>query len=102
MERVGELIPETARRLGLDAELRLARAISTWAAIVAEHVPAATGACRLVELDGREIVIEVDEPIVAQEIRLRLPQLLAAFHAAPGGVPAEGIRLRIGRRGTPL
>ncbi len=102
MERVGELIPEAARRLGLDEELRLARGISTWAAIVAERVPAATGSCRLVRIDGGELVIEVDEPIVAQEIKLRLPELLGAFRAAPGGVAADGIRLRIGRRDRPL
>ena len=34
MERVGDLIPQTARRLGLEEELRLARAVATWAAIV--------------------------------------------------------------------
>ena len=44
MQRLGDLIPEAARRLGLEEELRLARAISTWDAIVAEHVPAAAGA----------------------------------------------------------
>ena len=37
MERIGDLLPETARRLGLEDELRLVRAAGTWAAIVAEH-----------------------------------------------------------------
>ena len=41
MERIGDLIPEAARRLGLEEELRLARAIATWEAIVGERVPEA-------------------------------------------------------------
>ena len=45
-DRIGDLLPEAARRLGLEDELRLARAIATWDAIVAERVPPAAGACR--------------------------------------------------------
>ena len=41
MERIGELIPEAARRLGLEDELRLARAGATWDALVTERVPPA-------------------------------------------------------------
>ena len=52
MERIGELIPEAARRLGLADELRLARAGATWDALVAERVPPAVGACRLVRAEG--------------------------------------------------
>ncbi|MFI5199961.1 MAG: hypothetical protein ACHQXL_06270, partial [Candidatus Limnocylindrales bacterium] len=48
MERIGELIPEAARRLGLEDVLRLARACATWVAVVAVRVPPAVGGCRLV------------------------------------------------------
>jgi len=99
MQRIGELIPETARRLGLDEELRLARAMATFTAIVAERVPAASGVCRLVRLDGYALVVEADAPIVAQELRLRTPELLAAFSAAPGGIAAREIRLRVRHAG---
>jgi hypothetical protein len=101
MERIGELIPEAARRLGLEDELREARAITTFTAIVAERVPAASGACRLIRLDGFSLVVEADAPIVAQELRMRSPELLAAFAAAPGGVGARELRLHVrpgGRR----
>ena len=97
MERVGDLIPAAARHLGLEEELRLARAIATWQAIVGERVPAAAGAARLVRLEGAAIVVETDEPIVAQEIRLRSPELLAAFRAAPGGSPATELRIVVRR-----
>lgn len=97
LERIGNLIPEAARRLGLDEELRLARAMSTWAAIVEERVPPAAGATRLLRVDGFALVVETDHPIVAQEIRLRAPELLAAFAAAPGGIPAREVRLSVRR-----
>ena len=99
MERIGELIPEAARRLGLEDELRLARAITTWSALVAERVPAASGACRLIRLDGFALVVEADAPIVAQELRLRAPELLEAFATAPGGRRATELRLRVRREG---
>lgn len=103
MERIGDLIPDAARRLGLEDELRLARAVATWNAIVAERVPAASGACRLVRLgDVRtaagallEAVIETDHPIVAQELRMREPELVAAFRSAPGGVGLSRLRITV-------
>ncbi len=97
MERIGDLLPEAARRLGLETELRLARAGSTWNALVAERVPAATGACRLLRVDDRTLVIEADAPIVAQELRLRTTELLEAFATAPGGFRAADVRITIRR-----
>jgi predicted nucleic acid-binding Zn ribbon protein len=97
MERIGDLIPDAARRLGLEDELRLARATSTWAAIVAERIPVAAGAARLVRIDGSTIVVEADHPIVAQELRLRADELLAAFVAAPGGTKADELRVTVRR-----
>ena len=85
MVRLGELIPDAARALGLEDELRLSRAIATFEAIVAERVPAAAGACRVIRLEGFALDVEADAPIVAQELRLRGTELLAAFAAAPGG-----------------
>ncbi len=99
MERIGDLIPDAARRLGLDEELRMARAITTWTALVAERVPAASGACRLLRIDGFALLVEADAPIVAQELRLRGHELLGAFAAAPGGVRARELRLRIRQEG---
>jgi hypothetical protein len=99
MQRIGDLIPEAARRLGLDEELRSARAMTTFGAIVAERAPAASGACRLIRVDGFALVVEADAPIVAQELRLRSSELLAAFGAAPGGLRATELRVRVRRAG---
>ena len=100
MIRLGELIPDAARALGLEDELRLSRAGATFEALVAERVPAAAGACRVVRLDGTTLDVEADAPIVAQELRLRATELLAAFAAAPGGVGARQIRVHV-RRESP-
>jgi Dna[CI] antecedent DciA-like protein len=99
MQRIGELIPEAARHMGLENELRLARAITTFGAIVAERAPAASGACRLLRLDGFALLVEADAPIVAQELRLRTPELLEALAAAPGGLRAHELRVRVRREG---
>ena len=99
MRRIGELIPDAARALGLEDELRLARAIATFEALVAERVPAAAGSCRVVRLEGFTIDVEADAPIVAQELRMRSSELLAAFTAAPGGVGVRDLRVRVRREG---
>jgi hypothetical protein len=99
MSRIGDLIPEAARRLGLEDELRSARAMTTFAAIVAERAPAASGACRLTRVDGFALLVEADAPIVAQELRLRSRELLEAFGAAPGGLRATELRVRVRREG---
>ncbi len=95
MERIGNLLPDAARQLGLEDELRLARGTATWSALVAERVPAASGLTRLVRLDGDTLVVEADAPIVAQEIRMHGPELLEAFAAAPGGLRARELHIRV-------
>ena len=92
--RVGDLLPEAARALGLEGELRLARAIATWDALIAERVPPAVGSCRLLGVEHDALVVAVDEPIVAAELRMRAIELLAAFAAAPGGARVRHLKLR--------
>jgi Dna[CI] antecedent, DciA len=99
MRRIGDLIPDAARSLGLEEELRLARAIATFEAIVAERVPAAAGACRVIRIEGFVIDVEADAPIVAQELRLRAVELVAAFATAPGGVGVRDLRVHVRREG---
>ena len=65
-DRISDLLPGTARRLGLESHLRLARAIATWDALVAERVPPAVGACRLVALEPDTVVVEADEDRLCQ------------------------------------
>jgi hypothetical protein len=97
MERISDLLPETARRLGLEEELRRARASATWSSIVTELVPEAAGRTRLVGIVGRALVVEADLPIVAQELRLRSLELLSAFASAPAGAAADELRVQVRR-----
>ena len=85
MRRLGEFLPEMAAELGLEDELRLSRAMASWARIVEEHVPPAAGLSELVSIEPPALVVSASAAIVAQELRLRAPQLLQAFQAAPGG-----------------
>ena len=100
MVRLGDLIPDAARALGLDEELRLSKAMATFEALVAERVPAAAGSCRVVRLEGFAVDVEADAPIVAQELRLRSSELLAAFATSPGGLGVRELRVHV-RRGGP-
>ena len=99
MIRIGELLPDAARGLGLEVELRLSRAMTTFDQLVAERVPSVAGSCRVVRVDGGSVVIEADAPIVAQELRLRAPELLAAFAATPAGAGSRELRVIVGRAG---
>ena len=95
MSRIGDLIPAAAAQLGLADELRRARMVATFDALVAERAPAAHGACRALRVDGSVLVVEADAPIVAQELRLRSITLVAAFRAAPGGAEVTELRVTV-------
>jgi hypothetical protein len=97
MTRIGDLLPDAARGLGLEDELRLSRAMATFERLVAERVPAASGACRVIRIEGFAIVVEADAPIVAQELRLRAPELMAAFAASPAGGGSRELRVLVAR-----
>jgi hypothetical protein len=99
MSRISDLIPAAAARLGLADELRRARAVATFDAIVAERAPAAHGACRALRVEGDALVVEADAPIVAQELRLHARQLADAFRAAPAGAAISEIRVTVRGRG---
>jgi len=90
MVRLGDLLPDAARGLGLEDELRLARAMATFEHLVAERVPAAAGACRVIRIDGFAVIAEADAPIVAQELRLRGPEAARRVRRHAGGASARG------------
>ncbi len=100
MSRIGDLIPAVAEHLGVADELRRARMVATFDAIVAERAPAAHGGCRALRVEGDTLVVEADAPIVGQEIRLQARTLLAALRAAPAGAQVTELRVTI-RSGDP-
>ncbi len=97
--RVGDLLPDAARELGLAEQLRWAQASAAWAAVVADLVPAAAGGSRPVRVEGEAtLVVEVVAPVVGQELRIRAEELLEVFGERPGGIRAERLRVVV-RRG---
>ena len=98
MSRIGDLMPQAAAHLGLQDELRRARLLATFEAIVAELAPAAHGACRAVRMDGDTLLVEADAPIVGQELLLHSDELAAAFRRAPGGADVRQLRVTVRRR----
>ena len=98
MSRIGDLMPTAAARLGLEDELRRARFLATFDAIVAELAPAAHGACRAVRVEGETLVLEADAPIVGQELVMHGDEIAAAFRRAPGGAQVRQVRVTVRRR----
>jgi len=98
MSRIGTLMPQAAAQLGLEDELRKARFLATFDAVVAELAPAAHGACRALRIEGETLVVEADAPIVGQELLLHAEALATAFRAAPAGAPVRQLRVTIKRR----
>jgi hypothetical protein len=82
LERLADLLPQTVRQFGLEDQFDQARAAAAWLRVIEERVPAAVGSCRLTDLSLDIATIETDEPIVAQEIRLRSLELLTALRGA--------------------
>lgn len=83
--RLGDLLPGIATQLGLDEELRAARAMSSWSRIVEELVPVAAGASHLLEIRPPGLYVSADDAATGQELRLHTVELLEAFATAPGG-----------------
>ena len=101
MRRLGDLLPQAATALGLDAQLQQARAMASWERLVEELAPAAAGHSTVLELRPGTLVVSADEPIVAQELRLRATELLAAFATAPGGTRLLELHVVMRRRSGP-
>jgi hypothetical protein len=94
VRRVGDLLPDAARELGLEEQLRWVRAAAAWDRVVEAGAPAAAGGSRPTRLEGDgTLVIEAAAPIVGQELRIRAEELLEAFAAAPGGLRAARLRV---------
>lgn len=101
MRRLSDLLPEAAAALGIEDDLHRARVASAWQRTIAEHVPAAVGSCRVVGLEAGGLIVAADEPAVAQELRLRAPELVAALSRAPGVGNLRGVRIVMHRDRPP-
>ncbi len=111
MRRIGDMLPEVAKELGIGDELRLARQMAAWERLVAERVPAAAGTSKVLSVQPPTLVVSASDPRLALELQLRQADLLAAFAQAPEGVHLLELRVVVrpprvdgtssGRRGGP-
>lgn len=100
VHRLADLLPGIASQLGLDEELSAARGLSSWQRIVEEQVPTAAGTSRLLEVRPPALIVSADDAAVAQELRLRSPELLEAFANAPGGQRLLQLQVVVQRAGS--
>ena len=98
--RVCDVLPGVASTLGIDGELRRARQMAAWQRLVEERVPAASGASSLLDVQPPVLVVSATSPIVAQELRMRQLDLLAAFAQVPDGVRLIELRVVIRPMGS--
>lgn len=101
MRRLSELLPEAAAALGIEADLQRARVAAAWDRTVAERVPGAVGSCQVVGLDDGGLVVAADDPAVAQELRLRAPELVETLARVPGIGNLRGVRIVLRRDRPP-
>ncbi len=99
MSRLSDLLPEAAAALGIEDDLHRARVAAAWERTVAERVPGAVGSCRVIGLEDGGLVVAAGDSAVAQELRLRAPELLEALVRMPGVGNLRGIRVVIPRDG---
>ena len=100
MRRLSELLPEAAAALGIEADLQRARVAAAWERTVAERVPAASGASQLVQIDVGGLVVSAADAGIAQELRLRAPELLEAMARVPTVGDVRGLRVVVRPAGT--
>ncbi len=84
MRRVGDLLPDLARQLGITSELEDADRGHAWEALVAAIVPTAVGRSELVGSRPPRLEVAAWDAATAQELRLHGSQLLAAFPPSDG------------------
>jgi hypothetical protein len=95
MRRVGDLLGKLAAEIGIEDELRLARQMAAWERLVEELLPAARGASKLLAVQPPALVVTAYDNMVAQELRLRQAELLAAFAQLPDGARLLELRVSV-------
>jgi predicted nucleic acid-binding Zn ribbon protein len=92
-QRVGALVPEVLRDLGLGESARALRIHERWAEVVGPEV---ASHCRPVALRDGVLEARVDSSVWCQTLRLRTPQLLEALARELGDDAPRSLWLRLG------
>ncbi len=91
--RVGDMLGDLARQMGIQDELLLARRMAAWERLVEELLPATHGSSRLLSVQPPVLIVSAADNLVAQELLLRQSQLLDAFGQLPDGMHMLELRV---------
>ena len=94
-EELAGLLPEAARTLGFEEELRFARTMGVFGDLLREVAPHLAAASHLVAIERGRLIVEVANPVAAQELHLRGAEIARAFSERPGGERSLGLTVRI-------
>ena len=89
--KVGELLPQILKKIGLDKKLDEREAVAMWEEIVGKDIAART---RAVKLEEEELHIHVDHGAWMQELRFMEKEIIEKIEKAVPGVKIKRIRFR--------
>lgn len=92
-ETLGVLVPRVLEDLGLDASLRVLRVAECWEEAVGAEI---ARHCRPSALRDGVLEAEVDSSVWAQQLQLRVPEILAALGRVLGDEAPTGLRFHLG------
>ena len=93
MRRIGDLLDDSLKRLGLVEPLRARGAIEQWEEIVGPQVAAHA---RALEVTGTILHVQVDHSAWLAQLRLLTPVILEQLNARLGEATISNVSLRIG------
>ncbi|MDA8380074.1 MAG: DUF721 domain-containing protein [Actinomycetota bacterium] len=93
--RVKEILDAALKRAGGESASVLAMITAKWPDVVGDDV---AQRCVPVALDGPRLVVRVDDPAWATQMRLLTTQILGGLHQIDGAQSVTGIEVRAGRR----
>jgi len=99
-EGLAGLLPEAARALGFEEELRFARTMGAFGDLLREVAPHLAPVSHLVAIERGRLIVEARNPVAAQELHLRGAELARAFSERPGGERSIGLTVRIATSGS--
>jgi len=96
MKRVRDLLPEVYRRSARGSEAEQEIALSYWAAAVGRKLARRT---KPVRLDGDKLVVDVDGPILQEQLRILSRQIIGRLNASIGAELVRRIVFRVAAPG---
>lgn len=99
LEDLAGLLPEAARALGLEEELRFARRMGAFSDLLRDVAPHLAPVSHLVAIERSRLIVEAQNPVAAQELHLRGAELARAFGERPDGERSIGLTVRIATPG---